>query len=91
MSETHNSDELFQFPCEFPIKVMGKDEDNFEQLVIELVCPHAPEIGRDALHSRPSKGGKYLAVTVTLYAQSRTQLDAIYNSLSQHKRVLMAL
>jgi len=91
LSETHSKDELFQFPCEFPIKVMGKDKDDFEQLVIDLVCPHAPEIGHDALHSHPSKGGKYLAVTVTLYAQSRSQLDAIYSDLSQHERVLMAL
>ncbi len=81
----------FVFPCSFPLKVFGQDRDNFEGLVVALVRRH---VGGDedlAVSSRQSRGGKYLAVTVTFTAESREQLEALYLELSQNQRVLMTL
>lgn len=82
---------LLRFPCEFPIKAMGSAEAGFEALVVEIVRRHAPGLGESAVAVRGSRGGRYLAVTVTVRAQSQAQLDAIYRELTAHPRVLMAL
>ena len=87
-----NPDESpLQFPCDFPIKAFGRHTGDFDDLVLALVSEHAPEVTRDMLSTRSSRGGRYLAVTVNLRAQSRAQLDRIYESLSAHERVLAAL
>jgi putative lipoic acid-binding regulatory protein len=80
-----------QFPCTFPIKAMGYADAGLETRVLEIVRHHAPECSEDAVHNRPSVGGKYLSVTVTIEAQSRDQLDAIYQELTNCEQVLVAL
>ena len=80
-----------KFPCDFPIKAFGRDTGDFDELVLALVSEHAPEVTRDMISTRSSRRGRYLAVTVRLRAQSRAQLDRIYESLSAHERVLAAL
>jgi putative lipoic acid-binding regulatory protein len=82
---------LLEFPCQFPIKAMGKAEDDFEALVITLVRKHAPDLAENAIKTRDSQGGKYLSVTVTVTATSRDQLDNIYRELTACEQVLMAL
>ena len=86
-----NLETLFDFPCEFPIKAIGKDQDEFRALVVDIVRKHAPELDDDAVTTRPGSKGNYLAVTVTIEAVSRAQLDAIYHELSAHPAVIMAL
>lgn len=87
-----NEDESpFEFPCDFPIKAFGQDTGDFDELVLELVSAHAPEVTRAHLTTRSSSGGRYLSVTVHLRAESRDQLDRIYEDLSAHERVLAAL
>lgn len=86
------SDEtLLKFPCQFPIKVMGRSNLEFDFLVIDIVRRHAPEIQEQAVTSRPSKDGNYLAVTVVVQATSKQQLDAIYLDLNSNPHVLMTL
>jgi uncharacterized protein len=70
---------------------MGKVGVEFDLLVLELVGQHIENLSPDAVKCRPSKGGNYMAVTVTITATSKKQLDAIYQSLSSHPLVLMAL
>ncbi len=82
---------LLEFPCEIVIKAMGLADDQFELLVVELVRAHAPNLGENAVSTRPSKAGKYLSVSVKVMAESRAQMDAIYQDLSAHDKVLMAL
>jgi len=84
-------DTLFDFPCEFPIKVMGEAADDFDSLVVSLVRRHSSDLGEGAVRTRRSRHGRYMAVTVTVQARSRAQLDAIYMELTAHDRVLMAL
>ena len=82
---------LFEFPCQFPIKAMGKASVELDVLVIEIVRKHAPNTQHDAMKTRPSKDGNYLAVTVIIEAHSKQQLDAIYQDLTDHPLVLMAI
>lgn len=82
---------LLKFPCQFPIKVMGRSNLEFDLLVIDIVRRHAPDIHEQAVKTRPSKDGNYLAVTVTIQASSKQQLDAIYQDLTDHPQVLMTL
>lgn len=82
---------LLEFPCDFPIKVFGNGSDGFPALVAAIVRRHAPDLADSAVTSRASKGGRYLAVTVTVRARSQEQLDAIYRDLSASTEVVMAL
>jgi len=84
-------DTLFDFPCRFPVKAMGRDADDFEATVVGIVRRHAPDLGEGAVSLQPSRGGRFVSVTVTITATSRDQLDAIYNDLAAHDQVLMAL
>lgn len=77
---------LIEFPCDFPIKVMGKAEDEFDAFVVSLIRRHSPDIKEGAVSSRHSNGGRYISVTVTIQAQSREQLDSIYMDLTSEKK-----
>jgi len=83
--------ELIQFPTNFCLRVFGLDADDFATFVMLLVRRHVPELNEDAIDTRVSHGGRYLAVRVSFTADSREQLDAIYRDLSEHERVLFAL
>ena len=83
--------EGFQFPCDYEIKAMGLDDGNFHEVVIEIIRRHSADIRDDSLRQRASRGGKYVSVSIVIEAQSREQLDAIYDDLTAHDKVLMRL
>jgi len=85
------TESVFEFPCDFPIKVMGKNHEEFEVCVMTIVNKHVPDLQEGALKTRPSSNGKYVSITVTIQAQSKDQLDNIYRELSAHELVMMAL
>lgn len=90
--DTHNTPaSAIDYPCEFPIKAMGLASASLHLAILDIVQRHAPEADDSMLKSRPSSNGKYLSVTVTITAQSREQLDAIYTDLTACELVLMAL
>lgn len=91
MSEQDEPKSLLAFPCVFPIKVMGRREDGFAQMVSEVVMRHASDFHPETIEMRTSKNGRYLSLTVTLNARSREQLDALYSELSKHPMVVMVL
>jgi putative lipoic acid-binding regulatory protein len=80
-----------QFPCEFPIKAMGKSGCDLDMVVVEIVRRHVPDLSEGAVRSRASAQGKYVSVTVVVNATSRAQLDAIYQDLVECETVIMAL
>jgi putative lipoic acid-binding regulatory protein len=82
---------LIEYPCDFPIKVMGHAQAGFAQNVLEIVRRHAPDFDGATMEMRPSKQGKYLSVTCTINATSRAQLDALYGELCNNPMVVMAL
>ena len=82
---------LFEFPCEFPLKLMGPATDDFDARVFAIVSKHVPNLPKNALSSKQSKGGKFQSATVTFTATSKPQLDAIYIELSGSDWVSMVL
>lgn len=86
------SDEtLLDFPCSFPIKMMGHDTPAFRQTVREIVEKHAGPVDDTAVQNSLSRNGRFVSVTITVSAQSQQQLDDIYREVSEHDDVLMAL
>jgi len=82
---------LIEFPCDFPIKVMGAAQDGFAQAVADVVLKHAPDFDAATMEMRPSKAGNYLSLTCTIRAVSQAQLDAVYRELSSHPMVKVVL
>jgi putative lipoic acid-binding regulatory protein len=80
-----------QFPCDFPLKVMGRASPCFDAVVMEIVLRHVGAVREGAVSLRASSNGNYLSVTVTVQAESQDQLDNLYRELSGHERVLMVL
>lgn len=91
MSVEENEETLFEFPCEFPVKAMGKTCPELEIAVIEIINRHVPDLGEGAVKMRPSSQGNYTAITVTIQAQSKGQLDAIYMELTACEFVVYAI
>ena len=85
------SESLLEFPCDFPLKVTGMQSPEFVPAVVELVHRHAPDFAAESVELRASSGGKYLAVTCTIRAVSREQLDNLYRELTAHAQVKVVL
>ncbi len=79
------------FPCVFPVKVMGVNSDDFESLVLEIIQKYVSISADEMVTSRLSRNGRFLSVTVHINADSQEQLDSIYRELSAHEKVLMML
>jgi len=86
-----NRESLLEFPCEFPIKMMGRVSEDFQETAVLLVEKHAGKVGDDAITVAPSRKGNFLSVTVTIIAESQEQLDNIYQDLTDHEEILVAL
>lgn len=82
---------LIEYPSLFPIKVMGVQHPDFEQAVVDIALQFDPGYDRTTLQLRPSRGGKYLGLTLSITATSREQLDALYFALSSHPMVKVVL
>ncbi|MDV6345225.1 DUF493 domain-containing protein [Nitrosomonas sp. Is37] len=80
---------LIEYPCEFPIKIMGRAQKGFIQTVLNIVRNHAPDFEETALEVKTSKNGNYLSVTCTICAISRAQLDALYQELHDHPMIML--
>jgi len=82
---------LLQFPCDFPLKVVGVRSDDFAQQIVAVVQALVPDFRPETVEMRASQGGKYLSVTVTVTARSQVQLDALYQALTRHPGVKFVL
>lgn len=82
---------LLSFPCDFPIKVMGRDTPEFRETVRALIELHTGPLSDDLIQSTLSRNGRFVSVTVVVNAQSQQQLDDIYRAITAHDDVLMAL
>ncbi len=85
------TESLIEYPCQFPIKVMGARVDGFVAALTHIAHQFDPAFEADTLELRESKGGKYLGVTLTVTATSRAQLDELYRTLSSHPMVKVVL
>ena len=82
---------LLEFPCAFPLKIMGLAGGALAQTVLEIVQRHAPDYDGATMEMRASSGGKYVSLTCTINASSKAQLDALYRELSGHPLVKVVL
>ena len=82
---------LLEFPCSFPIKMMGRDTDDFRQAALDILTRHVGQLLDDAIVTTPSSKGNFISITATIDAQSQDQLDAIYEDLTQDDEILVAL
>jgi uncharacterized protein len=82
---------LIEYPCEFPLKIMGHTQAGFAQAVLAIVTRHAPDFDGATMEMKSSKHGKYLSITCNVNATSREQLDALYRELCDHPMVVMVL
>jgi putative lipoic acid-binding regulatory protein len=84
-------DSLIEYPCRFPIKVMGAMAEGFADALAEVARRFDPGFDPATMELRPSKGGNYLGVTITVTATSREQLDNLYRALTGHPMVKIVL
>jgi uncharacterized protein len=82
---------LIEYPCKFPIKVMGTRVEGLVHAITTITKQFDPDFDASTIELRESKGGKYLGVTVTVHATSREQLDELYRTLSTHPMVKVVL
>lgn len=91
MAEAPEKETLLEFPCAFPLKIMGLAGDALAQAVLEIVRRHAPDFDGATMEMRASSGGKYVSLTCTIRATSKPQLDALYRELTSHPLVKVVL
>jgi uncharacterized protein len=82
---------LIEYPSAFPIKVMGANVAGFADAMAALAREHDPSFDAATMEMRPSKGGNYLGITLTITATSREQLDGLYRALTGHAMVKVVL
>ncbi len=82
---------LIEYPCDFPIKVMGKRVDGFVHAITHIAKQFDPGYDASTVELRESSSGKYLGVTITVRATSREQLDELYRTLTSHPMVKVVL
>ena len=90
-STPEDEESLLKFPCEFPIKAMGRATPELEIAVLEIMNRHVPDLGEGAVRTRESRNGNYLSITVTIQARSREQLDAIYRELTSCEHIVFTI
>ena len=86
-----SEESALEFPCEFPIKMMGRDTPEFRATARTLVENHVGLLGEERIQTTLSRNGRFVSVTVMVTATSQQQLDDIYRDVSAHDDVLMAL
>ena len=82
---------LLEFPCDFPLKIMGPTAADFARTIAAVVTKHASDFDAASIEMRPSKAGNYLSLTCTVHAVSQEQLDALYRELTSHPMVKVVL
>ncbi|MDH5206612.1 MAG: DUF493 family protein [Hylemonella sp.] len=91
MNPSPPADSLIEYPCSFPIKVMGAKAEGFVHAITTVARAFDPSFDASTVELRESKGGNYLGVTITITATSRAQLDELYRTLSTHPMVKVVL
>ena len=86
-----DAETLIEFPCDFPIKVMGETHADFTSEIIKTIQALEPSFDASKIEMRGSKGGKYISLTCTVYVTSKPQLDDIYRALTAHSMVKVTL
>jgi putative lipoic acid-binding regulatory protein len=85
------NESLLTFPCALPVKIFGRNRPGFRETVVAIVRTHDATIDEAKISEHLSREGRFVSLTVTVHAESRVQVDALYTELSAHADVLMVL
>lgn len=85
------NDSLIEFPCLFPIKMIGIHSSTFIEDIKHITIKHFPNFEEKDLVQKPSQKNNYLALTVTVFAQNKPSLDAFYEEITKHPQIKMVL
>ncbi len=85
------NESLIEFPCEFPIKIMGKDTPSFRSKMHKILEKHVGPINEESIKVNVSSNANFVAITITITAHSQQQLDQIYYDVTSYDDVLIAL
>lgn len=93
MTDTDSNAEHFriEFPCQYPIKIIGETDETASSQIIEVVCRHAPEVTPDQISTRESRNGNYQSIRVDIIATGESQLKALHGDLMALASVRMVL
>lgn len=86
-----DKNDLLTFPCDFSIKIIGLNQDDFLSSIIAIIKQHYPHSTQDNIRKKESTQDKYLAITATVYALEKETLDALYRDLTRHPLVKWVL
>ena len=81
----------FDFPCAFPIKVFGRNDEAFRHQAWDIITRHYHDLSSEAVAENVSRNGKFVSMTFTVTARDRESLDRVYEALSSDPQILMAL
>lgn len=90
-SNNEQTETLIEFPCDFPIKVMGETHPDFTTEIIKTIQKLERNFNASKVEMRGSSGGKYISLTCTVHVESKPQLDNIYRALTSHPMVKVVL
>jgi putative lipoic acid-binding regulatory protein len=90
-AEDEITETLLEFPCDFPIKVMGEEQADLTEVIVGVIQSVLPDFDHTKIEKRASSGGRYLSLTCTVHVTSKPQLDAVYMALSKHPIVKFVL
>lgn len=82
---------LIEYPCHFPIKVMGANVDGYVTAMTHVAKSFDSSFDASTIELRPSKAGNYMGLTLSVYVTSREQLDELYRTLTTHPMVKIVL
>tara|TARA_Y100000588_G_C14057464_1_gene839891 strand:- start:133 stop:399 length:267 start_codon:yes stop_codon:yes gene_type:complete len=84
-------DTIIEFPCDFPIKVIGNNNEKFLSHVVQLAKKYYPDISEKRIQNKASSNGNFISITLTVYAKDKPTLDKLYTKLSQLDDTKMVL
>lgn len=88
---TQEAGSVYEFPCDYPIKVFGMAGEKFEKGVLAIIKKHVKKLDPKQIKKKLSSGEKYLSMTITIFAESQKIVESIYKDLKKNKSVLMVL
>lgn len=84
-------DTLIEFPCDFPIKIIGVNSESFKDDILAITLKHFPHFAKESMTAKMSQQNNYLAITTTVPVQNQQQLDDYYKEVSIHPQIKMVL
>ncbi|MDI1302288.1 MAG: DUF493 domain-containing protein [bacterium] len=85
------NEHLWEFPVQYPLKIMGEARFPMRETIASIIHRHVPGFDHGTLTERPSSGGKYVSITVSVYIERKEQINALYADFAAHEHIKMVL